>query len=756
MPYNEKYFFEFATLKTADKAVKYYRVLFLKDELEEIVDPLIELTPRSEQSPLSGSPFVLHYRKAEDFVFYPFCASFADINLIYPYDPAEGTPDPQDLFSANKMNTWMVRFYEMTVNGTVETLKWQGFLLPEIQYEWQQAYYYRLTATDNLGTLKDITYSRSDKYAMPDYDTMAGVSVKDFIINLLTPVSAGLNFRFAQTLYYDGEAVTMEQMITSRYTAIDWSKSTPLDHYSILKDLLKGCILYLSNENATWTILNINEIATRSGNLVPFIEYDPDGVEVTTGNIDLNSSIGLGDTDLVFRDRNQIVTLTKPLGQIKMLTPFVAKNILRNYGFQYDDAKLFWDEAGVGTSILVAENDSLGRPLGKDYDRTYVTFDEPIDDYDDPINTTNKFYQIIDFLDTPVRSGNDTRYGVFIDFLYYNPIVGTLGDGFNYQVIAVDDSGILLVNGDRLNTAGPYLPTGTWNYDPESRVAVFTGEPVRHRSTLLSYNFTFEGGIQSLELRFLPYRNSTGASGTPYSIDTVRMSLYKGKYGNVKKFGVTAVINDEFDKPKGGIKTIEGRFFGGGGDSDDWYVLEDTIGVKIGEDPFYIASGNKWTRHWEEPVGEGLPFKHLNELFCRDILSFYSRPGRKFSGHVYGEDISYPKYFQIAGAFDKGYTETVAEEYIALSEADGALSDSEYCIRLFFERYASKISNFLMVEASFDYRNSTTAVKLEEDMSSTNERGMESGLGGSVEEPGGVLGSPGDSTVSSQQGPIGG
>jgi len=189
MPYNQKYFFEFDTLKTANKVTKYYRVVFSKLEDIAYTYDLIELQA-------ANSPFVLTYRSPEDNAFSPIKTSSAEINILYPYDSATGTPEPNEFFDASDEITWLVQLYEYTSNGAVSALKWQGYLLDsDVQYEWQDAYYYRMTATDNLSVLKDIKYSATDTFRCPDYAPLDGVSVKDFVIELVNNTNNLLNLR---------------------------------------------------------------------------------------------------------------------------------------------------------------------------------------------------------------------------------------------------------------------------------------------------------------------------------------------------------------------------------------------------------------------------------------------------------------------------------------------------------------------------------------------------------------------------------
>ena len=94
------------------------------------------------------------------------------------------------------------------------------------------------------------------------------------------------------------------------------------------------------------------EISTRTDNEVPYDMYDSDGVFISDGVIELNSSINTGATDLKWRDKNQIVTLNRPLGNVEFIHPYVMKNLLTNYSFQQDLLHTGWADNGTFSSSV--------------------------------------------------------------------------------------------------------------------------------------------------------------------------------------------------------------------------------------------------------------------------------------------------------------------------------------------------------------------------------------------------------------------
>ena len=127
----------------------YYQAKFEKQEATSIVYDVTELVPAQD------SPFVLNYKANKDNIFAPIRASYADIKCFIPYN---STVQPSNFFYENDEYSLKISLYE--TNGVTETLKWVGFLLPDvIQYEWQEQYFLQLTATDNIAVLKDIKYT---------------------------------------------------------------------------------------------------------------------------------------------------------------------------------------------------------------------------------------------------------------------------------------------------------------------------------------------------------------------------------------------------------------------------------------------------------------------------------------------------------------------------------------------------------------------------------------------------------------------
>ena len=232
----------------------FYQVKFEKQEATSIVYDITELVPAQD------SPFVLNYKASKDNIFAPIRSSYADIKCFIPYD---STIQPSNFFFDNDEYSLRVSFYE--TNGITETLKWQGFLLPDvIQYEWQEQYYLQLTATDNLAILKDIKYTREDYYALyDDTNVDACISISDFVCRLLKKTGSELNVAFYSQFQIDSVLFNTANLKLSEYSAVDWATFEPKDCYFLLTSLMEslGCMLYQSNKDATWYVIGVNDVA---------------------------------------------------------------------------------------------------------------------------------------------------------------------------------------------------------------------------------------------------------------------------------------------------------------------------------------------------------------------------------------------------------------------------------------------------------------------------------------------------------------
>ena len=717
MVYNDKYFLEFDTLKTADAAIKYYRVMFSKLEETAITYSLVEL-----QS--SNTPFVLSYRSGEDNAFSPIKTSSAEINILYPLNAASDIPTPVSFFSLTSDYEWRVQLYEMTDNGAISTLKWQGFLIDsDIQYEWQDAYYYRLTATDNLSVLKDKKYTADDGFRCPTYDPTTGILVKDFIIELVNFAGNLINYKMAWNLYNDTTEVRLDDIYTSKYNGVDWATYQPKNVNDLLKNLLEsiGAILYLDNNDCSWTVLNVSEVGTRTGNLVPYDLYDYATTYISSGDLDLNSSINTGGTDLVWRDTNQIVTLNKPYGRVQFKHKYIPKNLLANYGFGQDLSHTDWYDLGTFTSAT--ENVAYSK-TGVNYDKNLVKISSTEANTTLPLDTNNAFYQTINIEDSPVITTNSNeKWAIYFETdSWMSCSASAVDEGYNFQLQMLDIPNSSSYQYEFATQANIDIG-GTWYKNTDAWIPVFASaaNPYTKIRTFTKY-IPVQNSGPTFNLKFLKYRYDVLVlSSRQYYIDNVRFCITPLSYKAVQELGFIATLY-----PERATLTKE-TYFHGGVSPSDWYVFEGALGLKDGvTNTFYCNA--LWNRHFDDHTE--LNYNYLNAIVAKEILSFYRGISRKMVGNIYGEEISYPKYFEVQASSSVGIYDDVYGAFVARVETDGGAIETTTCSADFLREFYDIPSKFLMVEATFDYRNSTTSVNIHEDLTNTIETNFEAGFGG--------------------------
>ena len=514
-----------------------------------------------------------------------------------------------------------------------------------------------------------------------------------------------LNAKFAGGLFNNGSQYLLDEMYTSLYNGIDWKNRDPKGYYDILNDLLVslGCILYLDNNDCKWTILMINEIANRENNEVPYVEYTSEDVYVGTGTIEFNSSINLGLTDLVWRDKNQIVTLKKPYNSIVFEHPHIPKNLSRNYSFQEDLIHSNWTDVGTFTSDV----DTL-LPTSINYDKNYldITTNE---NTVDPLGISDYIEQVYNFQNTPVEDATGQLFAIYASYTGRANYRGQ-GSGYNYQVINTNQALVTLWF-DASQAVNIAQDGGLWVTSTGGRLPVFGTQDNGYQRISCYTKYTIVDNI--FRLRYLAYRTANGVAGG-YTVDEVVVNLTPIENKFLEKFSNLAGFYSLNLQNISGRKNINTTFHGGRY-SYDWYVFEGAIGLDNGIGGYYC--NRLWDRVQESH--DESSFGGLTEITARSVLQYYGRTSRKITGNVYGEDISYPKYFEVQWAINRGYSTGVYNSYVRRVNNDFGIVDasSQNCALSFLDSIVSENAKFLMIEASFDYSQSTTLVNIHEDNS---------------------------------------
>lgn len=759
MVYNYKYKMEWVGLKYANYKLQhpsadviYYRLEFYKHEEVLNTDLPIKLDG-------SNNPFTIDYKSKSDFVFETFRPSSAEINIKLG---SNSSVVPQDFYSINN-NTFKVVFKLINETDVTETTLWTGFLLSsDIQYEWQDEYYIRLTATDNIGILKEFVYSDTTQFSLPlSQDFYDGLSIKDFIVRCLSFIGLDIDVKFAMNFKENMVAINETGMFINEYAAIDWSKKYPRKIDFLLNGLLTtlGCILYQDNRDSSWTILNINELATSTNNLVPYRKYDYLGTSISSGNYDIKKVIAR-NTDTIWSDVNQIVTLRPPIASVMMELDYSPKNMLPNYGF-------FQQTSGIA-DIWEIVNPPVANP--------YTVIGVLRNPYDDKVMksivnesksgafTGNSYLAMeVDLQKfTAFYNHNTAAYVNFresfaINITFdYNIVGGVNGDGFNFTnaFYRPDDAKYLAFdkNGDWNTTTISGL-----NSSSPVRIDAYADKSEWKKFQVLSKYTSSDGtgspsstnwfySIRDLLFWIRPLRVQTPLSGTPYLlIDNIQLNIVPTNNLTLDNFSYLAFFtNGTYINQN--TKKINSYFHSGTGTTasvvsgtNDSFVYEDVIFVKdtIFGSPF-IRTAARWERVWETIVTEETNGNHLNALTCASILSFYRSSARRFTGNIYAEQtpiteviatpVGFPIYTKIEGTTNPVINLNIEDAFEERVLDAGGIVESSYCGSNFLAEFNVQDSYFFSNTASFDYANNRTKMVLEEDLTNEIEL-MEIGLG---------------------------
>jgi hypothetical protein len=149
-------------------------------------------------------------------------------------------------------------------------------------------------------------------------------------------------------------------------------------------------------------------------------------------------------------------------------------------------------------------------------------------------------------------------------------------------------------------------------------------------------------------------------------MDDIKISIIPQNYQNTKGFiyNATNVPNSTtMIKPFSNTYKIDkGQYHGGIRDIYESQVIEDFIGYTEPEFNL-IQSSTKWLRYWEAITEANTP-RPLQECITRSILSFYQSTWQKFTGNVYGKDISFGQVFNIALAQGLHFMHEATFDYV--------------------------------------------------------------------------------------------
>ena len=403
------------------------------------------------------------------------------------------------------------------------------------------------------------------------------------------------------------------------------------------------------------------------------LKYDSDGTYISEYTFDFYSSIG-NTGNVIWSDVNQLVSLNKRLTSVKFKYPYYERNLLNNYGFFKDyatsttiptnwanvdptDVFDFFNATGPNRPfdnriLAVTDNQSkLDAPLPYyglynvfriSNDSTFINyFGVKIECsvfFDGAHNPTDSvmiaFAKSVDGTPDPL-DGSDIRY-LESNGTFTNIAQSPIWDGNKFIQIKMTDED----NWAKFKCFSTY-----------DRNSLDTGYVMNNYGTFILRR---------------QLSTNTGAVHTVY-FDDIKVSIIPQNYQNTKGFiynSTNIVTYDDFNLPKPFSNNYEltGQYHGGIRDKYESQVIEDFIGIEVGEYSL-IQNSTKWLRTWEvENISN--PERPLQECITRSILSFYQATWQKFTGNVYGKDISFGQVFNIALAQGLHFMHEATFDYV--------------------------------------------------------------------------------------------
>ena len=401
--------------------------------------------------------------------------------------------------------------------------------------------------------------------------------------------------------------------------------------------------------------------------------YDSDGTYIDPYSFDFYSSIG-NEGNVIWSDVNQLVSLNKRLTSVKFKYPYYERNLLNNYGFFKDyatsttiptnwgnvdptDVFDFFNATGPNRPfdnriLAVTDNQSkLDAPLPEyglynvfriSNDSTFINyFGVKIECsvfFDGAHNPTDSvmiaFAKSVDGTPDPL-DGSDIRY-LESNGTFTNIAQSPIWDGNKFIQIKMTDED----NWAKFKCFSTY-----------DRNSLDTGYVMNNYGTFILRR---------------QLSTNTGAVHTVY-FDDIKVSIIPQNYQNTKGFiynSTNIVTYDDFNLPKPFSNNYElsGQYHGGIRDKYESQVIEDFIGIEVGEYSL-IQNSTKWLRNWEIATGTN-PERPMQECITRSILSFYQATWQKFTGNVYGKDISFGQVFNIALAQGLHFMHEASFDYV--------------------------------------------------------------------------------------------
>jgi hypothetical protein len=428
---------------------------------------------------------------------------------------------------------------------------------------------------------------------------------------------------------------------------------------------------YNNNDDTTGYLLldNVSVIQKFQNGLI----YDSDGIYQDPYSFDFYSSIG-NEGNVIWSDSNQLVSLNKRLTSVKFKYPYYERNLLNNYGFFKDyetSTTIPTNWANVDPTDVFDFFNATGQ--NRPFDNRILAITDNQAKLDPPLPEYG-LYNVF-------RISNDST---FINYFAVKIECSVFFDGAHNPT----DSVMIAFAKSYDGTPDPIGTSEIRYLESNGTFTNIAQSPIWDGNKFIEIKMTDEDNWSKFKCFSTYDRNSldtgfvmnnygtfilrrqlstnTGAVHTVY-FDDIKISIIPQNYQNTKGFiynSTNIVTYDDFNLPKPFSNNYElsGQYHGGIRDKYESQVIEDFIGIEVGEYNL-IQNSTKWLRTWEI-AGISTFQRPLQECITRSILSFYQNTWQKFTGNVYGKDISFGQVFNIALAQGLHFMHEATFDYV--------------------------------------------------------------------------------------------
>jgi hypothetical protein len=269
-------------------------------------------------------------------------------------------------FATGDDGRWLVEMFFTDLTQ----LKFTGFLVMDDlreKYLLPGVFSCELTATDNLGLLRDTPLTKPDGTNPRGYFTWI-----EYISWALQKTGLQLPIRTIYNLFPEGYNPVSHQTFSVSYLHAKTFESDiniSVDCHAAINKLIKGCVLV--QHDGAWWILRMDEM---NGTSYIYASFSYDGVFIANGGATMLKNIGLAETIKITGDGADVLPERRKLFVQERFSFQFPREIIDNYDFSRGVTYL--SPIVVGLGLFIKSYANLGAfPTTGEFDITYKAND---------------------------------------------------------------------------------------------------------------------------------------------------------------------------------------------------------------------------------------------------------------------------------------------------------------------------------------------------------------------------------------------